>query len=470
MSARIALLAALLAACHAPAAQASACPVPAAQAVGGVLAVALSLSKPGQYRFVVPVETNRLAGVGMGADAPSDDAPLRYEDAAFLAEAFAERRYIFGQNSGGITNGARKVTGEIICPSRSDYLQPFYAGLYGTNSWYSGYADPDCQMAEAIMEIGDGAGTADGREFFADIFGSATPFLSPSILPDDDFWKGGVPLTREKVAALYDDLSRLTRPCLSDVVLKPADGRAETTYKEERVYSNFTRYYSDIDRKWYFGTDSGTNYTETTEAKYYGGLRYSLWIRAQKQKARGFNSKGNGESGWTPTAVKASQATDLTLQRTFGSGRVMVDLRPGFAKLAGRTVRDVRVFGIGSLYLHMKTDGHTTRIETRRFAVPITVGKYAADDAAVFAVEIGREDCDDGIIAQAMELFGDPGYKTPSELMGVLDDPEEPSADYETYAPKYKSMELSRSVYIEHFLVVYDMEFAARVKEDGGED
>lgn len=436
-------------------------------ALAAVLAVALSLSEPGQYRFVVPVETNRLTGVGMGTSAPSGDAPLAYTDAAFLAEAFAERACVFGTDSGGITNGARKVTSEVtIGKLKNDYIEPFRAGLYGTNSWYHGYADPNCQIMETVKEVSaDGLKTSNRFEAFGVIFGSATPFLSASIPPDDGLWLGGsrsgTPLKSENVATLYGDLSRLTRPCLAAVTLIPSSGRTETERKVSSVYSGFTRYYSDIDRKWHFGTDSVTNYTETAEARHYNQMDYSLYIRAQKQKARGFNSK-EGESGWTPTAVKDSQATDLTSQRTFADGRVFVDLRPGFAKIAGRTVNDVKVFGVGSWSLHMETDGSTTRIETRDFVVPIPVGKYAADDASAFAVEIGREDFDDAIVAQAMELFGDPGYKTPSELMGVLDDPDEPSADFETYTPKYKSLALTRTVYVSHFLVVFDMTFRAR--------
>lgn len=56
-------------------------------------AAQLSISSTNQYHFVPPVTTN-LLGVGMGETA--DYRVLRYEDIAFLKEAFAERRHVLG--------------------------------------------------------------------------------------------------------------------------------------------------------------------------------------------------------------------------------------------------------------------------------------------------------------------------------------------------------------------------------------
>ena len=452
MSARIALLAALLAACH----------VPVAQAVGGVLAVALSISKPGQYRFVAPVETNRLSGVGMGSSAPSGDAPLAYTDAAFLAEAFAERASVFDADSGGVTNGAPKVTKTpSISSIKNRYADVFRAT--SVSSWYSGYADPTAQMTDSIREVSRELSWVDARECWQDIFGTTAPFLSRSLTPDAFGY--GAPLKSETVCTLYDDLGRLTRPC-TIVMLKPSSGRCGQEVTVESTYSGWTSGYDGIDGKWRFGEDRSTNYVDVSETAYYKRLSRSLHLRAGKEKARGFkwvkDEQGNGEMR-DVTGVKDFQYTELKRYNFYGGGLVFADLRPGFAKLSGRTFRGVKAFGVGYWSIRQGIGMTTTRSETRCFVVEIPVRASVLEDTPfLLPLEIGNEDCDAPLASQVTELFGDPGYETAKELLDTLAEPDVPGSEYETYAPTYSDGWYSRSIYIEHFFVVFDMEFAAR--------
>lgn len=452
MSARIALLAALLAACHVPAAR----------------AVALSLSKPEQYFYWLPVETNRLTGIGMGTSAPSEDAPLRYEDAAFLTEAYAERGYALGVGSEGFTNrlSSRPVSTKID----TTFLLGEYQTVFEPGAQHPlarGYAKADATLLSGCAratnyEANEEDATASDRHVWLDIFrGTSDPFLSPSV--DVSLLKRDAPLSSGTVCALYEDLGKLRRPCVR-CVMTPLGGAYNLSGKEDSRYSTWAYNYFSDNGTWSYGTDNSTNEVKVNRGNYIFFSETSL--KAGRKKSRGFNWDSEKREYYDATGVKNSHYTYTREWRTIGD--VYADCSPAFAELGGRQFVSARAFGLGFYSMRrdfgsgggfLKTEGY--------FVVDIPVLTSYEPKPQVLVVSIGRGDYNKAIINQVKELFGDPGYETGEDLLSAVIVPADPQKAHDGYKDTSNEYVLYRMIRIADFYVVFDMDFNARVKGGG---
>ena len=447
MSARTALLAALLAASLAPAAR----------------AVALSISKPSQYRFVVPVETNRLTGVGMGTDAPSD-APLRYEDAAFLAELYAERsscvtslgrgdRNIYGRlgslNAAYMHNSLlrfdtlpfRYPYGDFVMPSASMADRPVRATLY------------EASTADAERT---------GR-LFADIFGGHDPFVRArtNLYAAVGY---GMPLAADVIAELYADAEKLTRPAIP--VYTANVGTSVTHSVVKKTYSTFIRDYSSIDNAFVYGDDYGPiessetagGYSWQRSATYKAGRRKCAVWEYDSQKDEWKSVKPVTESHYTESQEYLSYPSDGIAWLNIGESLKDV--------LAGATLKGVSVFARYWFNYTMYSKDATPSKTGGTFLYPVA-GPCVFSDGRL-AVALGGDEWK-AVVNSAFSLFGVTYVGSAEKLLASVEEPpalpkhtDESWLSTDTWRESIYSVSFSGE-----FLVVLDVEFNARVTGGG---
>lgn len=433
-------------------------------ALATLFAVALSISKPGQYRFVAPVETNRLTGVGMGASAPSGDAPLRYEDAAFLAEAFKERKLALGGISAGYTNPVTEISSSIdLSLLASEYRE---ALAYGApRPLGHGYAKTDAKLLSGISratnyEANSEDANAVYRHIWLDIFpGLSDPFLSPSV--DTTLLKHNMPLSSRTISALYEELGKMRRPCVK-CVMTPLGEKYSTVGEEDSNYSSWASEYFSSDNTWSYGTDKSTNVVSETSGNYV--FYYDVNLKAGRKKSRGFDYDVDNRTWKDMTGVKNSH---YTYKRKWGTyGQVFADCSPALAKLGGRRYRGAKVFGLG-YYQTRRNYGSGLQTKEGYFVVEIPVRTSDLDNPQLLVVSIGPGNYNEGIVDQVKKLFSDPGYETGEELLSTVIIPADPQKEHDGYKDTSNEYWFSRTIRIADFYVVFDMDFNARVK--GGE-
>ena len=449
-----------------------------ASALPALFAVALSISTTNDYHYVT-IPTNMaasLTGVGMGSEAPSEDAPLRYEDAAFLAEAYAERSALASSYatvtvapitvsptiSLSVAHGIVDVgTGDFYGTNRTATYSTFMQRAYGnpTASLFSGCAEVDRYhpvMTNMILEY-----PAWPRIFNT----TGYPFVEKSMrLNDriDSCQTNGTPIMAEVVAGLYRDLAKLSRFCYA------ADGYVESgskvTYQKEEDSSSYSTTWNGISHKWECGT--ATNDTEVTESdSTTPTVMSSLTISVGKAKARGF------EDGKDVTGVYASSRYTQQ-KRTSSCNGIVMPFGPGdatvgidfFNRQGGAKIVNVKCYASGVYSRSVSKTGAADDNKSGAFVVEVPIDTWREVHPFLF-LEIGTQSANEAIFSQVESLFGDPGYEDHGDVLAICPDPAEPSSDIGEYVPTYSNATFVRDIAIYKFYVVYDMEFNARVPE-----
>ena len=444
--------------------------------IPALFAVALSISTTNDYHYVT-IPTNMaasLTGVGMGSEASAEDAPLRYEDAAFLTEAYAERATFFGSYSGASNNPTREVSAEIgLSLLRNVYDEAFQVGETYRPLAY-GYAKSDAKLLEdvaravnfeAVEETGDLL--AYDRDVWKDIFlGGTDPFLVAAIDASTVSWNSA--LTRDKICSFYADLNRLTRPSLRCYMFA-LGGQWSGMSITDRDASKDIKYYSTIDNSFVYGEHT----TETNEWTDSGTftMSFSTDIAASRQNWQGWDY----DSGkwFSVTDVKKSQFASTQVTSSMGNIYATCNFREIDAiaqKLGNRKIKAAYIFGLG--YYTLWLNG--TETAGRWFVIRIPVLAFDKDSPDKIMVALGTALRHRQISNSVKELFSDidPGYETGEELLKTVPDPgpiRTPEEGFEsvsrTSAPI--SYSLSRRIDISNWYVVFDVEFNARLPSDG---
>lgn len=418
----------------------------------------LSISSPDQYHYV-SIPTNMEAsveGVGMGADAPTDEnVQLRYEDAAFLTEAYVERANLLD----GSTNINYDV-GESLASPAKHYASAFKDGY--TNGVYvispCGYVSTTNGMANDVILYTTKNSTYAYDAMIPILGGETYPFPQPSV---EDADLASDALSAKTVASLYDDLAKFTR-AYSTAFIRPYGGTSNTllTVTEE---SDYIPHYDSFDGKWVY-PDKGVNApTITTDTGTYR-MTYALTLTADKSKKRGWKlvSDEKGNSEWKDqTGVKdfAYTKTETATHRTQGVAKLNYCHPVGtnvckYATLYGygcaSYARDSTKEGLSSGFVIKLCEGSLQNDGT--MAVSSFLTPAAVETLAYKAVSA---------------LKGDAIWNA-SGLLSDMDVPATPSEDHESYTDQTVSDQVRINVSIEKFFVVMnDLVFNARVKGDG---
>lgn len=465
MSARTALLAALLAASLAP----------AAQAVGGALAVALSLSKPEQYRFVVPVETNRLAGVGMGADAPSD-APLRYEDAAFLAELYKERHYFASRYATSSTESISEVIRGYDISWDGIGLAVFYhdslvGDLHDGTSAASGFIVATNIASKAVRATRYDTDPSPASAWL-DLCGGESPFAygtEPSLREDVG---GGEPLASAAIAKLYADAEKLRRAGAVFFDVIKSNKTYVTAHNTQNVQSTWITGYGESG-EFYYGVDSASNPTFTNK-----GFKWSrsAAYTARRQKSIGWKFDRETETWAQDTAVTESSRKSSTVQLCYPQdGLAYIPFRNNKTDILSGRTRVTKVTAFAHMnFLHERLIGtNVVKKVTGTFLYPVNGHFLSLDETPQIAVEMHGIDQMSAVYA-AFGLFGDTLITSADSLLEeVPAAPDPPDRDalsgYMTYAesPLYEYRYEISLCSSSPFYVVLDVDFNARVTGGG---
>ncbi len=433
----------------------------AASALPALLAaVNLSISKPSEYHFVtIPDEMmNSLEGVGLKEN-DEGEHPLRYEDAAFLTEAYAER---YGMMDRGATNGSKSVGAKLVHPY--DYYALAFVG--GTNAVTViepyGYAVTNGTLLADIAAY-NAANSYYAYDALIPILGAGcSPYLKPSIDLTSADWTNKV-LSAKNVAALYADLGRFSRAYETCSVL-PASGTSNeyiTVWSED--YSNmgvWKNTYINPDG-WGYG-EAKNGDSVSYDAKAYD-FRYSRTFKAKKKKARGWGyEEGDKESKW----VDETGAVLFTATETSESySRVQGAITSSRFKTCGD-----RKYGSASLYAYgtvscertYTSSSYSTGFVIRLGSLGFNDGKAETDFALAYSDVTSIADKALALVQHQVV------FQSAEDLLNVLPDPETPSSDYSNYSDTYTEDTFKASVLISKFFAVVDgIEFNARVKGDG---
>ena len=416
-------------------------------------AVNLSISKPEEYVFVEPVETNLLAGVGMGAALPTDDAPLRYEDAAFLTEAYAERYYAFYSSLARVpskTNGWINVEASVSLARLSGYLSTITCG--SNNTWL------------ADFDIPDSLAVVSGDDILTALAGTNAAYEAFNENVTRDALKSGAPLDASVIAALYENVAKMKR-VYSGVDIK-ADGS---------IGSNGNYYYyseTHTDNSGFVDADGeplGYTSGTTTNLNFFTSADYLY-----KFDDDGSYSKDNFASGGR---VNYSHGGSWKYSKTVCPGVILVaektkHLLEDLTALPFMKVKSMRLFGKGSYSLTYvlettpagDADNTTTKTGTNgTFIVEIPIVDVEADGSAVSYVGMWS---DDSAIKDAVcGLFGDNGPASLAELKKATPEPETPVEVNNTIHSTSSDTSFSRNIEIRDFGVVVELEFNARVSD-----
>ena len=263
-----------------------------------LFAAALSIGADG-YENVTPI-TNLVTTHGMSLAAPSGE-PLRYTDAAFLAEAWVERARVdevgFTTSASNIKPKAAVRGGAWVSglPSAfywvglaADKISHDRQGEYtGDCSYQDGrwtFVDPSLQLSGAYDEFANLCSTnnATSAELFSVMFGEPEPWVSrPASIP-----QSGGALDGADIAELYHALTNLTRAAVRK------SGVSAVNIKDgmKPVFARWTRRGSD---------SSSPTWSETTTVA--TNAQWVLNLSASMSVSKRLYATTEGEdltSGW----------------------------------------------------------------------------------------------------------------------------------------------------------------------------
>ena len=452
-------------------------------------AASLSLSKPSDYHYVAITATNSLDGVGMPGDT------LRYEDAAFLAEAYAERVAVFSGDSLGKADGQKSVVGIALedpdslatnswkCFRWGGGATPNTLAVYGRSTAYLDASLTPVGKATVASRVEANKGVSDSQIGFAwcDVFDSDTPFVAMTNDWDASAFDRGKPLSLGQIKHLYSGLGMLTRPAAFDSRVRTA--AAEKNAIDLYSHSVIKEYSTDG------GTDKVTK--DTTNQTSSANLpSVALGITASRIKRQGFRvADGDYESGVTATGLNEHAGYNESSTHYYvNGGDFYVNLAPAFqppAVAASGSVfglRDataVKAFAVcRATYYETDETGRYLVNGARWFVMPLAAS-FAAGGETPFLLEcdIGGEDYAESLLGVVRGLFSDaPTADGGADLLADVPTPDNPSTaapydDLQSNGATYRQTTKSRTVYfyvsMQYILVYFDMDFHARVKGDG---
>ena len=454
--------------------------------IPALFAVALSISTTNDYHYVT-IPTNMaasLTGVGMGSEASSEDAPLRYEDAAFLAEAYAERaRFAYGSTN--LTWGS----------ASSEEIAIYVANPGSGSLYYDSYPSPIAEVSEREKATYVGRAYADPSIPLLDggctsivitasmgrfpawpyIFTSTNdeqtlsheqtlsnefPFVVSTCSFTNSIPKG-TPLATIHVRSLYRDLPNLSRFCWSDVGEVGSNVHTSQTVND---YSGYSTKYNSTTDEWEFGFPKSTVSEVSTNR--ISTFRWCIRILAQRAKARGFASVEGSKYPKDVTGVFESSGY-RTEKIADISDMVMPISRvsSNYNSLhTGTRIRDVKVFAQGHLSWVYRLNDAIADSGGGDFIVEVPV-EIAPSWTQLVILGMGSEQANKMLYDKARKIFDCPGYSSVDEVMESMPELGDPSEDWQSYSPVKCDVDYTEEVSISQFYTIFDVDFNARTSE-----
>lgn len=424
-----------------------------------LFAVALSISSADDYHYV-SIPTNMaasLTGVGMGADAPSSDAPLRYEDAAFLAEAYLER-----------AGGARQkpeITSVVYYPKRA--------------ATPSKFIKPSLLINGGLRVAPD---TPEYSDFICNFFGTTNIYVDASenkydtLVADEqkaNTNRYSTPTYRLKpdyIRALYADLSNYSRRTAD------YDGSSSTNKFIKKYKSSPSNYrFSDLDG--WLPLSEGEDRTEVSDSS---GLQLSFYVQysAKKEKAQCYEKGDDGK--W----AKHGQEGNFTIyssDRAYSDASGSVALKLGIPYIHGGSGM-LCCMGYVSTTCYVN-DGDKENSGRKYFytAFPVSIRNDGTNAYAVVnASDVGMSlDSGTALLKTLCGKFNLPFYASSDDLLGVtsqpgslptaseLDGDESLASKTDTSSVKRFNSYYQASYLISQTALILDIEYNARLGGDG---
>ena len=390
-----------------------------------VLAVALSLSKPSQYHFVsIPEGMTNFTGSGMGSGGASGE-PIRYEDIAFLTEAFAERRSL------GKTNVTATTLSQQLGPQADLFIgnvgKPFVRADLSIDQTF--------RKAEDFLDFDEGWNFA----FFGvsnAVPASSSDELYYSVMKQMDEQGGSYRYTNTVMkavdsrwfAAAYEDVAKLTRVMPQENWgMRGESTVTESNYYKDGQYWNGHAYISEANPLRCF---LSTNYVMTVSFPMLW-MQFTCWrekYRVASTSAGKWNEWSNG---------------DVTEDFTYGDKKKVVTsdsnglkFDTGIAALGGRTVKSGVLLAYGDISVIYDLNDHADNISTNgRFLVgyPVTT---TVENGKIFCVakDFTSETALQNIAKRVCALYSLTYCGTVTALLGLTKKPEDPDpAEYANY-------------------------------------
>ena len=437
-----------------------------ASALPALFAVALSISTADDYHYVT-IPTNMaasLTGVGMGSEASAEDAPLRYEDAAFLAEAYAERAQ---------ATKKAEVTSAIRFPNRTTMATR---------------ADALKEFIKPALQIAGGVRAAPDKSLggvLYDFFGTTNIYVEASENEYDalyDEWaaeqatgslfdKPNTPLKPDYIRALYADLANYTR--ISTYSYATSSNTNRFIKKYERSPSNYTY---DSSTGWYPRSDAEDR-TNTTESV---GLGMTFYVEYDVGKDNGQCYTKGSDGKWAKDGPEGNFTTYKSSQTYYEASEGDIALKLNLPYLHGAS-------GMLCCRGRVSTSCYVNDSEkesvTKDFLVgfPVTISKDGSNVYAVVkASDVGMSLSSGNAFLQMLcSKFALPFYASKDALLGAtnapgalpaaseLDDDESLASKQYTSASHYVNSFYQAEYEISQATLVLDVEFNARLGGGG---
>lgn len=434
--------------------------------IPALFAVALSISSADDYHYVT-IPTNMaasLTGVGMGSEASAEDAPLRYEDAAFLTEAYAERAQ---------ATKKAEVTSAVRFPNRT------------TMATRAAALKEFIKPALPIDGVVRAAPDTRSSNFLYDFFGTTNIYVEASENVYDAFYdewaaeqasgslsdKPDTPLKPDYIRALYADLANYTRISPSTY-----DASSNTNKFVKEYKSSPSLYTYDSSTGWYPRSDAEDR-TNTTESV---GLGMTFYVEYDVGKDNGqFYTRGS-DGKWEKDGPEGNFTTYKSDQRYHEASDGDIAIKIAMPYLHG---------GSGMLCCRgrVETSCYVNDSEkesaTKDFLVgfPVTISKDGTNVYAVVkASDLGMSQSSGNAFLQTLcSKFALPFYASANALLGAtnapgalpaaseLDDDESLASKQYTSASHYVNSYYQASYQISQATLVLDVEFNARLGGGG---
>lgn len=398
-----------------------------------VLAVALSLSRPSQYHFVsVPEDMAKsFTGSGMGSGGASGE-PIRYEDYAFLTEAFAERGSLYETNVTATTLSSQ------LGPQADLFIgnvgKPFVrADLPIDQSFRKAvdFYDVDEGWSFAFLGVSNAVPASSSDELYysvkkqIDEQGGSYRWTNTVMKAVDSRW----------FAAAYEDVAKLTRVMTQGNKMIGESKVTESDYKKDAQYWNGHAFISPVDPT--YGSSS-TNYVVNAAFP-----KLWMWCSCQYEKYRVASTSAGKWNEWSNGDVTEGIAYEEKKEVvTSDSNGLKFDT--GIAAFNGRAVKsgvllvEGRISATYSLNDSDIEEGTYNGDESGSgkdflFGLPVTT---TVENGKIVCVAQGFTCESDlqNIAKRACALYDAIHCKSVTDLLGLTKKPEDPDpAEYANY-------------------------------------
>ena len=441
--------------------------------------VRLSLSSPDEYHYI-QIPSNMVASIegrGMVSNEATGHVPLRYEDAAFIREAVAERFAFFSELSSGVggtnyfSSSSYGLTSEEIRHRNFDI--PLSSRIWNPAA---PYAKPEAQaFTNDVVSYNpyNSNGVVDINEsnVWSTVFSTAYPamfFTKEDITPSVAAITNGSPLRFSAIKDCYAFVGNLSRPCFSDAAAGSLDGKRLDEIKRDVISSTQILRYDGLKKTWVYGTDYHTNDTSVVSNRTIS-MSKTINLYATRKKSIG---RSGGE---IVTDITPSSSTETRVNTYVPNSFPIINLFPVAQELGDRKYESVTSFFHGRLVETESKSGDLGISSSRDYHYFIVrVDSPAFVQKAPYAIvldECPGKDFLDTIFEKVVAWrYGSNGlpYKTAAELLEDVPTPPDPTGADDYHVSTSVRLGRSYGVRIERAYIIYNgMKFNARVLEDG---